>query len=52
MQPWMILHFALALATTISCIALIIGQLHIIERAEEQQWLSELRQRLRIPQRS
>lgn len=38
MQPWALLQFAFALAAVISCIALIIGELHMIERAEEQEW--------------
>jgi len=34
---------AFGLATAISCIALIIGEMHIIERIEEQEWKEELR---------
>jgi hypothetical protein len=50
MEAWMVLEFAFALATTIGCFALIISELHIIERAEEQEWLNELREKiLRIP---
>ena len=50
MQPWAILEFALALAAAIGCIALIIGQLHIIARIEEQQWLNQLKESVKIPQ--
>ena len=46
MQVWMILQFAFALATVIGCIALIIGELHIIERAEEQELWSQLKEKI------
>jgi hypothetical protein len=45
MQAWAYLEFALALAAVISCIALIIGQLHVIERAEEQKWWNQFREK-------
>jgi len=37
MQPWALLEFAFALAAVISCFALIISELHMVERAEEQE---------------
>ena len=46
MQPWALLEFAFALATVISCIALIIGKLHIIERAEEQELWRQLKEKV------
>ena len=42
MQPWMLLQFALALAAAVSCFALIIGEMHVIERAEEQELWRQL----------
>jgi hypothetical protein len=45
MQPWALLQFAFALATAVSCFALIIGELHIIERAEEQEWQRQLEEK-------
>lgn len=50
MEVWAILQLAMALATTVGCLALIIGQLHVIERAESDQWLNDLKQSIRIPQ--
>lgn len=38
MQAWAALQFAGALAVAVSIFALIISQLHIIEKAEEQEW--------------
>jgi len=46
MEVWVVLQFAFALAWVISCIALIIGRLHIIERAEEQKFWKELRENI------
>jgi hypothetical protein len=46
MQPWALLQFAFALAAVISCIALIIGQLHVIERAEEQELWRQLKEKV------
>jgi hypothetical protein len=46
MEVWIALQFAFALAFTIGCIALVIGRLHIIERAEEQKWWNELKQKI------
>lgn len=46
MQPWAILQFAFALAVVIGSIALLIGQLHMIERAEDQKLWSQLRERI------
>lgn len=34
MQLWALLHFTFALAVTVSVFALIIGEMHMIERAE------------------
>lgn len=42
MQLWTLLQFAFALATAASCFALIIGELHIIERAEGQELWKQL----------
>jgi hypothetical protein len=44
MQTWALLQFALALWVVISGLALIISQLHIIERSEQQEWLTKLKQ--------
>ena len=44
MQAWALLEFAFALATVIGCIALIIGELHMIERAEKEQEWKQLRE--------
>jgi len=46
MQPWALLQFAFALAWVISCIALIISKMHIIERAEEHEWWKELTEKI------
>ena len=46
MQPWMLLQFALALAAAVSCFALIIGEMHVIERAEEQELLRQFREKI------
>ena len=46
MQVWMLLHFAFALTAVISCIALIISQMHIIERAEDQELWKELKEKI------
>jgi len=40
------LEFAFALASVIGCIALIIGRLHLIERAEEYEWQQELTEKI------
>ena len=45
MQLLMVWHFAGALAVLVSCLALIIGKLHIIERAEIDEWLKELKEK-------
>lgn len=42
MQLWALLQFAFALTVAISCFAIILGELHIIERAEEQKWREQL----------
>ena len=46
MQVWAVLEFAFALATVIGCIALIIGELHMIERAEEQESWRRLKEKV------
>jgi hypothetical protein len=46
MQLWALLQFAFALATAVSCFALIIGELHIIERAEEQELWTQLEEKV------
>ena len=46
MQPWALLQFVFALATAISCFALIIGELHVIERAEKQELWTELKEKV------
>ena len=46
MQPWVLLEFAFALAAMISCIALILSELHIIERAEEQKLWRQLKEKV------
>ena len=43
MQTWAIWQFAMALAVTISCIALIINKLHMIERANTEEWIRKLK---------
>jgi hypothetical protein len=46
MQPWALLQFAFALATAISCFVLIICELHIVERAEEQELWTQLKEKV------
>ena len=46
MQVWMALQFAFALAVAVSIFALIISKLHIIERAEEQEWLEKQKEKI------
>lgn len=46
MEPWALLQFAFALAAVISCFALIIGELHMVERAEEQKLWSQLKEKV------
>lgn len=46
MQPWALLQFALVLAVVIGSIALIIGQLHMIERAEDEKLWTQLKARI------
>ena len=46
MQPWALLQFAFALAAVISCIALVIGELHMVERAEEQKLWRQLEEKV------
>lgn len=44
MQLWALLQFAFAFAVAISIFVLIIGQLHIIERAEQQELWRQLKE--------
>lgn len=46
MQPWALLQFAFALAAVISCIALIISKMHLIERAEEQELWTQAKEKI------
>lgn len=46
LQPWAILEFGLALAILIGCIAFILSQLHMVERAEEQKLWSQLKEKV------
>jgi len=46
MVLWAVLQFAFALTTTISGIALIISKMHVIERAEEQEFWRELKEKV------
>jgi len=46
MQPWAILQFAFALAVVIGIISLIIGELYMTERAEEQELWEEARKKI------
>ncbi len=48
MAIWAIWQFAMALAVAISCIALIIGKLHMIERAEQEAWTSRLKNQIHL----
>lgn len=48
MQLWQALQFAAALFVLISCIALIINKLHMIERAEFGQWKAQLKNRIQL----
>ncbi len=45
MQLWALLQFVFLLAVAISTFALIIGQLHVVEKAEEQEW-SQLKEKV------
>jgi hypothetical protein len=46
MQPWAILQFSFALAWVIGFIALTINELHIMERAKEQELWEEAREKI------
>lgn len=48
MPSWASLQFALALATAISCFALVIGELHMVERAEKQEWWRQFKENIGI----
>lgn len=48
MATWAIWQFAMALAVAISCIALIIGKLHMIERAEREVWIERLKNQIQL----
>jgi len=38
MQVWALLQFIFALVVAIGCFAIASAELHVIERAEEQEW--------------
>lgn len=46
MQTWAVLEFAFALAVAIGIISLIIAELHIIERAEQQELWKGVREKI------
>jgi len=46
MQLWVLLQFLFALAAAISGFALIIGELHVIERAEGQELWTQLKEEI------
>ena len=46
MQVWMIFELAFALAAASSCIALIIGDLHMAERATWQELFTQASERI------
>jgi len=46
MELWALSEFAFILATAAGCLALIIGKLHIIEQAEQQGLLDELKEKV------
>jgi len=47
MEAWAILEFAFVLVVAIGCFALIIGEQHTIERLETQEWLEQMKKRIR-----
>lgn len=49
MEAWQAWQLAFALATVISGLALIIGELHIIERAEQAAWIEQLKETIKLP---
>lgn len=46
MQPWAIFEFAFALAVVIGFIALTINELHIMERAKDQELWEKAREKI------
>lgn len=46
MEPWAVLQFAFVLSVAIGAFALILGELHVIERAEEQELWKEAREKI------
>ena len=46
MEPWALLQFAFALAVAVGVFAIILGELHIIERAEEQELWTQLKEKV------
>lgn len=48
MPVWGFLYFAMALALTIGCLALIIEQLHMVQRAEQEAWIREQEKRIQL----
>ena len=49
MELWAVLQLVAALVSAVSSIAIILGKLHVIERAEEQEWLKHQRQSIPTP---
>ena len=43
---WALLQFAFALAVAVGVFAIILGELHVIERAEEQELWTEVKDRI------
>lgn len=48
MPYWGMLHFAMGLAVVGSCIALIICRLHMIEKAELEEWKRNLKSQIQL----
>lgn len=46
MQPWALLEFGFALAVVIGIISLVIAELHVIERAEEQELWEQAKEKI------
>jgi len=45
-MQWALLQFAFALAVAIGCFAITLAELHVIERAEEQELWKEAREKI------
>lgn len=46
MEIWAALQFISALVAVVTSIAIILGQVHVIERAEAQKWLREFKEKV------